>query len=604
MDYRLDIQILRGIAVLMVVLFHLEIFFFESGFLGVDIFFVISGYLMAQLYNKGTTLDFYKKRFKRILPAYFVTIGLVTFVVGVSTIPSDANQRIDRLIYDILAISNMAFWLENTYFAKAEFRPLLNLWSLAIELQYYLIVPLLLPIVRRSKFLLLAFILISLAATFFVTTVSPKTSFFMLPFRVWEFLIGAYVAWHIKSRFLKKRNFSKSLILIMLLCSVLLIPFEKESLNIIDGHPGLASLFVSLISGLILLRPLHSNFSDNNIIGKSFVTLGKYSYSIYLVHFPVIVILNYTAFGGTILGFENFQIFFLFIIFTAIFSFFMFHVVEVIRIKKDFSKKMFLIALASILLSVSGVAINEIKYNNKKQNLIFDAVVDKDTWRCGKIFRILNPNKHLCPISDIISNTSVILIGDSHADSIKKQFSNRMSLNDISSYFYVSNNPLKGSKINADIVINDIKKLNINSIILHYSPSFYENVKYRAEITKLLSMLKEEDVEYYFLSPVPNFKYNVLKRMHEQSLDPNKNYNETKVKDYLLRNSFFFEYVNLKKIPLNRLYLTHKYLCPKDECIIQKDDKPLYFDSEHLTLTGANLLTPIFDNLALQIANK
>ena len=118
MDYRLDIQILRGIAVLMVVLFHLEIFFFESGFLGVDIFFVISGYLMAQLYNKGTTLDFYKKRFKRILPAYFVTIGLVTFVVGVSTIPSDANQRIDRLIYDILAISNMAFWLENTYFAN------------------------------------------------------------------------------------------------------------------------------------------------------------------------------------------------------------------------------------------------------------------------------------------------------------------------------------------------------------------------------------------------------------------------------------------------------------------------------------------------------
>ena len=150
-DFREDIQGLRAIAVISIIFYHLD--FIEGGYLGVDIFFVISGYLMAQLYNKGTTLDFYKKRFKRILPAYFVTIGLVTFVVGVLTIPSDANQRIDRLIYDILAISNMAFWLENTYFAKAEFRPLLNLWSLAIELQYYLIVPLLLPIVRRSKFL-------------------------------------------------------------------------------------------------------------------------------------------------------------------------------------------------------------------------------------------------------------------------------------------------------------------------------------------------------------------------------------------------------------------------------------------------------------------
>ena len=194
MEYRKDIQILRGISVLLVVLFHLEIGGFKSGFLGVDVFFVISGYLMAILYNPERKWEFFVKRARRLLPAYFAVIVLTLLACMLITTPNDYDSVIKQTLFATFFTSNIGYWTENSYFSKSAFNPLLHLWSLGVEIQFYLLLPFLYWLfskIRGSYFIVL---LGSLVACFYMTDVSPKTSFFMVPFRLWEFLLGYGIA--------------------------------------------------------------------------------------------------------------------------------------------------------------------------------------------------------------------------------------------------------------------------------------------------------------------------------------------------------------------------------------------------------------------------
>ena len=107
--YRADLQIIRGTSILLVFLYHLKIPWFQNGFLGVDIFFVLSGFLMAILTEKVSPIEFYARRLKRLLPAYFVVVLVATAVVITITIPVNSNQRLDRIFYDLVGLSNFAF---------------------------------------------------------------------------------------------------------------------------------------------------------------------------------------------------------------------------------------------------------------------------------------------------------------------------------------------------------------------------------------------------------------------------------------------------------------------------------------------------------------
>jgi len=129
MRYRKDIQILRGIAVLLVVLYHLGIGGFNSGFLGVDVFFVISGFLMAVLYDQNKKMEFFKKRSLRLLPAYFVTIAATVVASILIVTPNEYNQVVEQSVYADLFASNIGYWMQNSYFSRSEFNPLLHLWS-------------------------------------------------------------------------------------------------------------------------------------------------------------------------------------------------------------------------------------------------------------------------------------------------------------------------------------------------------------------------------------------------------------------------------------------------------------------------------------------
>ena len=137
MNYRNDIQMLRGVAVAFVVLFHLEIAGLASGFLGVEVFFVISGFLMAILYKEGEIKKFFQRRANRLLPAYFVTVILTLLLSIIFILPPELKQVSEQSIFSLFFANNFGFWMQNSYFSKTEFNPLLHLWSLGVEIQFY-----------------------------------------------------------------------------------------------------------------------------------------------------------------------------------------------------------------------------------------------------------------------------------------------------------------------------------------------------------------------------------------------------------------------------------------------------------------------------------
>src|SRR3954464_14933807 len=205
-NYRPDIDGLRALAVLPVLLFHADLAC-PGGYVGVDVFFVISGYLITSLIlkdlDRGTfsLADFWMRRIRRILPA-LVAVTMVTALAGWFLLIPSAYASLGKSIVGLaLLVSNMQFWRETGYFtATAEEKPLLHTWSLAVEEQFYLFVPVLLLMLARVLRLRRAFWLIALAAvaslglSIYGTKWYAAATFYLLPTRAWELFVGSLLA--------------------------------------------------------------------------------------------------------------------------------------------------------------------------------------------------------------------------------------------------------------------------------------------------------------------------------------------------------------------------------------------------------------------------
>ena len=136
--------------------YHLNLIVFKNGFLGVDIFFVISGFLMGKLYLKYNAINFYKARFERLFPAYILVTISVLIIYFPMIISPDFSQLVEQSFFSILYLSNFHFWKMGSYFNQVQFNPLLHFWSLSVEVQFYLLVPYF-PLLRRSIFIYITF---------------------------------------------------------------------------------------------------------------------------------------------------------------------------------------------------------------------------------------------------------------------------------------------------------------------------------------------------------------------------------------------------------------------------------------------------------------
>jgi len=301
MQYRREIDGLRALAVVPVILFHAGFRAFSGGFVGVDVFFVISGYLITSLIlaevarGNFSLTSFYERRARRILPALFLVMAACIPAAWVYLLPSDMKSFSESLAAVSVFASNVLFYNENGYFAAdAELKPLLHTWSLAVEEQFYVLFPLLLlaawRLGRRWTVALLALVgLLSLGLAQWGASVNPEATFLLLPTRVWELLMGALIAFYCDARQSPAGGVGANprisevagfVGVAMILLAV--FAFDRET-----PFPGVYALLPTIGTALVILFA-HPRSGVGKLLGsRTFVGLGLISYSAYLWHQPL-----------------------------------------------------------------------------------------------------------------------------------------------------------------------------------------------------------------------------------------------------------------------------------------------------------------------------
>jgi peptidoglycan/LPS O-acetylase OafA/YrhL len=293
MGYRREVDGLRAIAVLSVIFSHAGFNFFSGGFVGVDIFFVISGYLITvlvitDLENKRFDIgDFYERRARRILPALFVMLLACVPFAWILLLPGDFQQFFESFLSVIFFGSNFFFWLQGSnYFAlSAETQPLLHTWSLAIEEQFYLLFPVFLLLAwrfgRARVFGIIVLIaLVSLSLSEWASTAGPVANFYVLPTRAWELLAGSVGAFLLKKQGKQSSNVLSLLGLAAIVAAILF--YDKST-----PFPSLYAVVPVGGALLVLVYAGKGTLANRFLSTAPLVSVGLISYSAYLWHQPL-----------------------------------------------------------------------------------------------------------------------------------------------------------------------------------------------------------------------------------------------------------------------------------------------------------------------------
>ena len=301
MDFRKDINGLRAIAVIAVLLFHFNPGWLPGGFAGVDIFFVISGYLITGIILRSLSagnfslLAFYKSRARRIIPALAVLCFVLLLLGWFYLLPPDYSALGKHIAGSLGFVSNFVYWFEAGYFtASAHEKWLLHTWSLSVEWQFYMIYPLVLLAlsrviaVRNLRWLILAACVAGFGLCVFASFRWPEPAFYLLPTRAWELLVGGVACvFPIKLRGWHQRALEAVGLGLMLTSFVVLS--EK------DVWPGYLALLPVLGTLAVIMAARQDSFMTSNPFSQ---WTGKLSYSLYLWHWPVVVLMSYVGYLG------------------------------------------------------------------------------------------------------------------------------------------------------------------------------------------------------------------------------------------------------------------------------------------------------------------
>jgi len=299
--YRPDIDGLRAIAVAAVILFHAGVPGFHGGYVGVDIFFVISGYLITLLLIGSSRpllhrlSEFYMRRCRRILPALLVTSLVTAAAATAILVPSDLVTVGKYLVFNSLLLTNVVAWRQGDYFSGSLlYSPLNHLWSIAVEEQFYLVYPITLVIIgrclpRRRLLALTVLAAVSLALCIWVSHYRPGANYYLAPPRAWELLLGAIVA--IGGRnWIRHGIVSEALAVASLLSIALSVGWYSPAVK----YPGIYTILPCLAAAaLIAVGRAGSTLVSRLLSVRPLVFTGLISYSLYLWHLPTLVFFSY-----------------------------------------------------------------------------------------------------------------------------------------------------------------------------------------------------------------------------------------------------------------------------------------------------------------------
>ncbi|RKG53024.1 acyltransferase [Acinetobacter cumulans] len=633
MQFRHDINGLRAIAVLAVVLFHFNPQWLTGGFAGVDVFFVISGFLMTAIIFNGiekntfNLFKFYTARANRIIPVLAAMIAVVLVFGWFYLAPVDYKDLGRQVEKSSFFMTNVHFSKGGGYFDTAEHTKwLLHTWSLSVEWQFYIVFPLLILMLKKYlslhnlKRVVLGLFLVSFIYCIYATYKDSKTAYFLLTSRAWEMLIGGLAflyPWSLNTK--KSQLMTQCLGLVLILASYIFI--SKDTL-----WPGYMALIPVLGAYLIIVSQYQQNVFINNPV---FSHIGKWSYSIYVWHWPLVVL-------GFYLGLENWWIYG--IPLSILCGFLSYHAIEKIHFPRYSSWKeiykvkaiylaLFLLGFGHFLKSNDGV-----DSRLPEAAKIANAEIKNDNpYDCDQ------PKLHECVIGNP-SKINALIIGDSHANSLITSLSSVFNLKsegivalassacpfipNINFYDKKSRCPeinqqrlnLIASKKyeNTPIVLvarypsyligeNDADRVNP----LESKPVIYFGTAKNSSQRELFASFKQNLTHHlcqisktnpvYIVQPIPEVGFNLPQRIIK-----NVFYNRNE-KIFISHDAYLKRSGEIRKIIQEsaaqcqaKVLDPALLLCKGNECISEYKGRPIYRDGDHLSEYGNKLLVPMF----------
>ena len=643
-SFRQDINGLRAIAVLAVVFYHAELELFKGGWLGVDIFFVISGYLISNIIiselNEGTFSfkNFYLRRVRRILPALFSTLLLTIPFAYFFLTPKAMEEYIDSLIASVFFYANYHFMNLDFYVAEStKLIPLLHTWSLAIEEQFYLLFPLLAFLIYKyfRKYFTFFIGIITLVSLYLNTLSQSSDKFYRLELRIWEFLLGVLVM--ILSSNLKIKNLEK------IGLPLLLFPifyFGDDWIN--DTEPKLITL---IGISLIIFSNTDSSLLSKVLSFKLISIIGLSSYSIYLLHQPIFsfykIILNNSLiisirYLSTFLNksinllefnrfdsneFKNIKFKLLLLLITILLGYLSYIYVEKSFIKNNYYKSLFIIfmILSSVIILNPSSALdyknNELRNNFNKETVFSNF----DCWEKYNLFADTFQPLDSC-FKNNAKNKNLIILGDSSTAAISKNILQKNLFKNYNIYFVSvsSENFFEdfSKKINCNACflswIQENSSTIVVSVQLHRSieltgiyrgiyytdknsirnmKNFIENIGYLKKYSEDILILESfPTVPLQFINPIDLLLVDKKSAIKEIYIPYSSWINNTQLtyETYrLIENNN-----DIKIVPIIDLFCNKK----TNKCSIYEDEL-LYIDSVHLNISGAQLITERLSSL-------
>lgn len=611
MIFRNDIQFLRGISVIAVILFHINNSYLPGGFLGVDIFFIISGYLITNIIikkkidNNLSLREFYFARAKRILPALLFVLIITYIICYLTFLPLDLKIASRNSFFINLFLGNFNYYyFSSDYFGiKSSFDPYIHLWTLSLEEQFYLLYPIFFILFFNKdnqlfiKILLITFII---SISFYFFSKNFQSIFYLLHARIWQLLLGGAIS----IIHFKKINFEKNIFNYLALFGLILIISSFFLINEISlNNYRFLILGPSIGASLIILNK--KNRLINIFESKLFVFFGSISYSLYLWHQPILAF--YKLYFN-----EEKNIFFLLLLLLLIISFLTkifiedFFRVKFFKKKKLQKKKIFIYSSMSIVIILTIVSFyGNYSYGYPNRNEFYQQFALNQIG----LNKSCNGNINFTSSCRTSSEPEVAILGNSYAAHLIFGIIENIPDIKLIQFTYDGCSPLDFDFIKYDKFYSKCEKFNISVynelkrdyllkklkfIIIAGAENSFKNNQYKIELEEKLKIFKENNIKIIIVGNLPLQEKEVnigrcflLNKLRNNEFD-NCNYPKNKIRNEVLKinkelKSFSifnnFQYFDLIDV-----------LCNQNTCLVSDKNGFYINDVDHFTKYGSNFI--------------